>query len=141
MVSTFEKFGFPGITVDAFLTPGAIVRAGYEPFRIEVLNEIAGVAFGPFFKRRERFDVDGLQLSVIGLRDLLQNKRAADRHKDLADVEVLSPRPRAKSKEQSQGRQAAKEMTFPPSMRARCHTLIITPITLHNFAATPRPGR
>jgi hypothetical protein len=39
--------------------------------------------------RAVEFDIDGLAVPVISLDDLKTNKRAAGRHKDLADLDNL----------------------------------------------------
>lgn len=62
---------------------------GTPPFRIAILTEISGVTFAEAWPRRERAEVDGIALPVIGRSDLLDNKRAAGRKRDLADVEAL----------------------------------------------------
>jgi hypothetical protein len=69
--------------------PGRGFRMGEPPFRIEVLTEISGVAFQDAWPRREQTAIDGIPLQVIGRADLLDNKRAAGRNRDLADVEAL----------------------------------------------------
>ena len=62
---------------------------GQPPFRIEVLTDISGVAFADAWGRRVDAKIEGIPLRVIGLDDLLRNKRAAGRGRDLADVEAL----------------------------------------------------
>ena len=39
-------------------------------------------------------EVEGLSLPVIGLKELIRNKQAAGRPKDLADLEALGEEPR-----------------------------------------------
>jgi predicted nucleotidyltransferase len=48
-----------------------------------------GVVFDECQARAVELDLDGVMVPVISLRDLTQNKRAAGRHKDLADLENL----------------------------------------------------
>ena len=66
-----------------------IVRFGVPPFRIELLTSIAGVDFDACRARAVLMEIDGLTVAVISLDDLKINKRAAGRHKDLADLEHL----------------------------------------------------
>ena len=65
---------------------------GYEPMRLEILNEIDGVSFEESFKHRRIAKVGAMKVNFIALRQLLKNKRASGRLKDLADVEALDPK-------------------------------------------------
>jgi hypothetical protein len=91
VLAALRAFGAPlgDLTVDDLARPGQGFRMGAPPFRIEILTEISGVAFADAWPRRERAEVDGVALHVIGLADLLDNKRAAARKRDLADVDAL----------------------------------------------------
>ena len=62
---------------------------GTPPFRIEILTEISGVSFADAWPRREQREIEGVRLFLIAREDLLANKRAAGRTRDLADVEAL----------------------------------------------------
>jgi hypothetical protein len=60
------------------------------PRRIDVLTQIEGIVFAEAWPNRiESEFADGVKCPVIGLADLLTNKRAAGRPQDLADVAVL----------------------------------------------------
>lgn len=90
-VEAIRAFGFdqPSLTTALLSTPGNIVRMGYPPIRIEIFNEIPGVEFGPCHTRRAKIAIDGQELAVISLDDLIANKIATGRMQDLADVEAL----------------------------------------------------
>lgn len=60
------------------------------PSRIEILNRISGVEFCECYQRRVDVDIEGLEIPLINLDDLLTNKRASGRGKDLIDVEHLT---------------------------------------------------
>jgi hypothetical protein len=91
VMTALRAFGAPlgDLSEADFSRPGRGFRMGAPPFRIEVLTEISGVAFGEAWPRRVMTEVEGIQLSVIGREDLLANKRAAARSRDLADVDAL----------------------------------------------------
>jgi len=91
VVAALRAFGAPlgELTERDLAQPGQGFRMGAPPFRIEILTQISGVAFADAWPRRERTEVDGIPLQVIGRSDLLDNKRAAARTRDLADVEAL----------------------------------------------------
>lgn len=89
--SVIEKFGFPGggASLGEFLRPDRVLRMGVPPVRIEILTGVSGVQFSDCYKRRVAASIDGVQVAVIAKRDLVANKRAAGRHKDLDDVQQL----------------------------------------------------
>jgi hypothetical protein len=91
LVKVFRDFGFgeDGPNAAAFLQRGHVVRIGREPMRLEILNEIDGVAFDECYARRTRTRLGKLTVNFIGFDELLKNKRRAGRPKDLADVAVL----------------------------------------------------
>ena len=99
MVEVFRDFGF--VTVDLsealFLSAGGVARIGRPPVRIEILNEIDGVEFSACHARRVSGKLAGLKVNFIGFDDLLKNKRAAGRPKDLADLSYLGPRKKPSS--------------------------------------------
>jgi predicted nucleotidyltransferase len=91
ILQALREFGFavPVLEPTLFIDPGSIVRFGVPPFRIEVMTSIDGVEFDTCLARAVEFDLDGVRVPVISLADLKVNKRAAGRHKDLADLENL----------------------------------------------------
>ena len=91
ILTAVREFGFdlPVLESRIFVEPRSIVRFGVPPFRIEVLTAIDGVEFDSCRGRAVEFDIEGLPVPVISLADLKTNKRAAGRHKDLADLDNL----------------------------------------------------
>ncbi len=92
-------FGAPlmGLTESDLSTPGLGLQIGVAPGRIDVLTKISGVAFEEAWPGRVQAEFgDGVLCSVIGLADLLRNKRASARPQDLADVDALERLVRAK---------------------------------------------
>jgi hypothetical protein len=62
---------------------------GVEPMAVDILNYCLGVNFEEAYPRRVTIDDDGLKIDIIAYEDLLANKKAVGRYKDLADVEYL----------------------------------------------------
>ena len=91
IVAALRGFGFDSVAIapELFVDPRNIVRFGVPPFRIEIMTSIDGVDYDGCRARAVDFDVDGLAVPTIALGDLRVNKRAAGRHKDLADLENL----------------------------------------------------
>jgi hypothetical protein len=78
------------------MVPEVVLQFGRPPHRVDLLGAVDGVRFHEAWPNRvdERIDLeDGRQapLPVIGLAELVRNKRASGRHKDLDDVEHLEP--------------------------------------------------
>jgi hypothetical protein len=98
VIAGLTAFGAPvaGITAADFEKPGTGFMMGRPPIRIDILTKIAGVAFDNAWPHRTAADFNGIPVPVIGLDDLLANKRAAGRDQDLADVSALVRLQRAK---------------------------------------------
>jgi len=94
LVAALIQFGFSGAETakELFLKPGQIVRMGVPPVRIEVLNSISGVDFDACHARRVNAVLDGVEVSIIARDDLMTNKQAAGREKDLNDLKHLRQR-------------------------------------------------
>lgn len=91
LIHTLDAFGFASLGVEAqdFLEPQAMVQLGYPPARIDLLTAIDGITFAEAFANQVQFEFGDLNLPVISLGDLIRNKMATGRTKDLADVEAL----------------------------------------------------
>jgi hypothetical protein len=77
------------LTVEDLATPDVVFQIGIPPCRIDILTAITGVQFEEAWPRRVALTVEGVELPFIGRKDLLANKRAAGRPKDLGDIAAL----------------------------------------------------
>jgi len=88
-----QKFGAPvqahGVTAELFSKERYGYRIGIKPMQIEILTSISGVTFDHASRDSVLVTIEGRAVPFIGRVALLDNKRAAGRHKDLADVEAL----------------------------------------------------
>ncbi len=84
-------FGFHAETVpiETLAKPDAVLAIGIEPVRIDLLNRIDGVVFQDARANAVRGRYGSVEVTFIGKEDLLRNKRASGRHRDLGDVEEL----------------------------------------------------
>ncbi|MDR3460319.1 MAG: hypothetical protein P4N60_23055 [Verrucomicrobiae bacterium] len=87
--SFFAGAELPGLSPAWFLDAENVTRFGAVPNLIEILPKISGGEFAGAFARRVTTEVDGQQVNLICLDDLIANKQASARLKDLADVEQL----------------------------------------------------
>ena len=92
LVKVFDEFGLSsfGLTEGDFTKEDQIIQIGYPPYRIDILTSIDGVTFKEAFAARNRLTIDGLELLFISRDDLLKNKLASGRARDLDDLENLT---------------------------------------------------
>lgn len=83
------EFGAPTVANDHFKEIGKVFRMGRSPIRIEIINQASGIEFHNCYQNRKILTVDNMHISVIGINDLLKNKKAAGRDKDCADLRNL----------------------------------------------------
>ncbi len=87
---TLMDFGFPISSLpDSLFEPGQIIRIGVPPVRIELLNEISGVSPEEVWNHRVPGMYEKVKVHFIGLDELIRNKKAAGRPKDLQDLNEL----------------------------------------------------
>ena len=92
VINGLIEFGAPlmGLTEADLTIPGVGLQICVEPGRIDVLTKVSGVRFEDAWRRRVQANfADSVRCDVIGLEELLQNKRAAGRPQDVADVAAL----------------------------------------------------
>jgi hypothetical protein len=82
-------FGIDVPSVKQLVVPGSIWMLGRKPWRIDVLNKIDGVSFTRAWNGRVKADFRPEPLYLIGRKELIANKRASGRDKDLRDVAML----------------------------------------------------
>lgn len=86
-------FGAPlstfAVTEADFASYEGVLQIGLPPRRIDILNRADGITFAEAVAAGDSFDVAGRRVPVIGFEALLQNKRAANRAQDIADMEAL----------------------------------------------------
>lgn len=69
--------------------PGIVFQIGVPPLRIDILTEIDGVQFEDAWRKRLSSVFAGEPVSVLSVAHLIENKRAAGRAQDLADLDWL----------------------------------------------------
>jgi hypothetical protein len=84
----------PGLAnFEELIQPGIILQFGLPPNRVDLINSIDGVTFQEAWTNRTEtsIDVSGQTVPVyfIGLRELIKNKEAMKRPKDLDDLKYL----------------------------------------------------
>ena len=93
LATTFYSFGLAlfDMTRENFLHNNDyyVFSFGTPPVSIEILKSISGVTFQEVYEKSLQTKFDGLDIRIIHLNHLKQNKLASGRNKDLNDLENL----------------------------------------------------
>jgi hypothetical protein len=89
--AALAAFGAPlaGLTADDFGHEGFFYQLGQPPLRIDILMSIEGVTFDEAWPHRVESHIGSERAWFIGRSELIRNKRAAGRHIDLHDADLL----------------------------------------------------
>jgi hypothetical protein len=85
------RFGAPLHNVGRadFEKEGTVFQIGVAPRRIDIITAASGLQFEPTFRNSLIVEIEGIQVHIPSVDDLVTNKRASGRTKDLADAEAL----------------------------------------------------
>jgi hypothetical protein len=78
-----------GFEKEDFLKEEHVIMMGRPPFRIDILTDISGVSFKEVYESSKIYQDEGLEIRCIHINELIKNKKASGRLKDLADAEML----------------------------------------------------
>jgi len=86
-----RRFGAPlsGLTKQDLEKEGTIFQIGVAPRRIDIMTTASGLEFEDAFNNSLSVDIEGIPVHVPSINDLIRNKKAVGRTKDLAEVEAL----------------------------------------------------
>lgn len=91
IIAALESFGFGELDLSSsdFQIPNCVVQLGVPPVRIDIITSIDGVSWETTDKGKASGEYGDITVSYIGREELLANKHATGRKKDLADIEAL----------------------------------------------------
>ncbi len=89
LLDALKAFKAPAVDKSVFTDKGNVFRMGSSPIQIDIINEATGIVFEECYDRRNIIHADDVQIPVISREDLIKNKRACGRYRDLADIESL----------------------------------------------------
>ena len=91
VLRALHRFGAPlhNLTKEDLQKDGTVFQIGVAPRRIAVITEAFGLRFEEAYGRSQRISIEGIEVHIPSLEDLIRNKRATARTKDLADAEAL----------------------------------------------------
>lgn len=91
ILKALDAFGFGsvGITLADLTNEDMIIQLGFPPHRVDLITKISGVGFEEAWENKVVGELYGIQVNLISKEDLLKNKLASGRPKDLADANSL----------------------------------------------------
>jgi hypothetical protein len=91
IIRALDEFGFGslGLTAEDFVSPDKVVQLGVAPVRVDIVTSITGVSWADAAAGRMEGNYGDLSVHYLGRRELVRNKQALKRKKDMADLEAL----------------------------------------------------
>jgi predicted nucleotidyltransferase len=91
VLRALSRFGAPlhNLSKEDFLKDGTIFQIGVAPRRIDIITTASGLQFEPTYQNSILVNLEGIEVRIPSIDDLILNKRAIGRTKDLADAEAL----------------------------------------------------
>jgi len=91
ILDALAEFGFGSLelTVADFAEPGKVVQLGVAPVRIDIVTSLTGVSWDEAWAGRAAGTYGGQDVFFLGREQLVRNKRAVGRKKDVADLEAI----------------------------------------------------
>lgn len=82
-------FGSSGLKAEDFAAEDRVIQLGYSPVRIDIITSLTGISWTEASSGRVAGTYGGIPVYFIGRQQLIKNKKALGRKKDLADLEAL----------------------------------------------------
>ena len=91
-----KSFGAPlsDLSAQDLQSRETVFQMGIAPNRIDILTTLTGVDFEQAWKHKIEITIGSFSIPVIGREQLIQNKKALARPKDLFDLELLEKHPK-----------------------------------------------
>ena len=91
VIQALENFGAPisDLSPKDLEKEGLIFQIGVAPCRIDIITSVDGLQFEDAFTHSVLIDIEEIPIHVLSIQDLIINKRATGRSKDLVDAETL----------------------------------------------------
>jgi predicted nucleotidyltransferase len=94
VVRVINDFGLSSLrlTKEDFLKENFVTQLGYDPIRIDILNDLEVVTFDEAWRNKKVVTMFDVSINFIGLEELLKIKAKAGRKQDIADIDKLKKR-------------------------------------------------
>ena len=89
--SVLRDFGFGDleITEKDLTNPDIVVQLGYAPLRIDLMTGVSGLSFSEAFQEKVKGHYFGIATYFVSVSDLIKNKKASGRDKDIQDIKWI----------------------------------------------------
>jgi len=91
VLRALQRFGTPlrNLAREDLQKNDTVFQIGVAPRRIDIITTASGLQFEDAFSHSILVEIDGIEVHIPSLADLIRNKRASGRTKDIADAEAL----------------------------------------------------
>ncbi len=91
ILAALEEFGFGSLdlTISDFQDPDKVVQLGVAPVRVDFITSLTGLSWQEVFSGKVQGTYGDVPVYYLGRKELISNKKALGRKKDLADIEAL----------------------------------------------------
>ena len=91
VLRALHRFGAPlhNLSKEDLQKDETIFQIGVAPRRIDIITSASGLQFENTYEKSLSLNIEGIELHIPSIDDLIRNKRAVGRTKDMADVEAL----------------------------------------------------
>jgi hypothetical protein len=91
VLKALRRFGAPllNLTKEDLQEEGTVFQIGVAPRRIDIITAASGLQFEEAYARSLSVTIEGIEVRILSIDDIIRNKRASGRTKDLADAEIL----------------------------------------------------
>ncbi len=100
VLRALRRFGAPvaGLSKADLQRDDTIYQIGVAPRRIDLITGASGLRFDEVYARAQQTEIEGVPIRIPTVGDLIANKRASGRPKDLLDVQMLESLAESKPK-------------------------------------------
>ena len=91
VMRALRRFGTPlhNLTPQDLQRDETIFQIGLAPRRIDIISTASGLQFEEAYANSMAVDIEGIEVHITSIADLIRNKRAPGRTKHIADAEAL----------------------------------------------------
>jgi hypothetical protein len=91
VLRALRRFGAPlhNLTKEDLQVDGTVFQIGVAPRRIDIVTALSGLKFEETYQNSISVNIEGIEVHIPSIDDLICNKIASGRTKDLADAEAL----------------------------------------------------
>ena len=91
ILTALKEFGFGSLDLNKsdFNEPDKVIQLGVAPVRIDLITSLTGVSWQQAYSSKVEGSYGDVKVYYLGREELISNKKALGRKKDLADIEAL----------------------------------------------------